>query len=577
MKVFQIIIIVTLLLSIVSLFLEQEEGVDPLIPSVNNVIDYCILTLIVIETAICIITARYKLLYIKEHKLSLLFVVLFIVLFIILKFRILFPLSRGSESISLLLILLRNTFLILKIFGRLQKFSHYVESFTIHPAQTILLSFLFMIFFGTLVLMMGFTTRDGRGLHFIDSLFTATSAVCVTGLIVVDTATHFTIWGQLVILTLIQIGGLGIMILSFFAIFALRRKISLEDKLLLSYMLSEDDMSSLAKSLKNIIIITFIIEFFGACILFAGFYPRHGFSLQGVFLAVFHSVSAFCNAGFSLFSDSLKSYRSNPLILGTVAVLIILGGLSFSVIVNIKNTVLKRIRSKLSGQAGKPEHLSLNTRVVIKFTLVLIALGMVFTYFLEHGESMKDLGLGEQYLSAFFQSVTLRTAGFNSIQFQSLTQATYLIMIVFMFIGAASGGTAGGIKINSLAVIGAYLRSFLSGEKQARIGKYSISQDRVGRSFIILLFGISLVVIGSFILALSENAPFLSLLFEATSAFGTVGLSTGITGGLSSVGKTAIILLMFLGRLGPLTILTAASSKRYQVQIEYPQGDISIG
>ncbi|MBN2351741.1 MAG: TrkH family potassium uptake protein [Spirochaetales bacterium] len=576
-KLFRVIVIVTLLFSIVSLFLEQAKDVGPGVRTAGNVIDYLIVSLVFLEAFVGVVTARYRFLYIKEHKFSLLFIAAFIVLFIIVKSNVFSQFTDTGGSISLLLILLRNAFLVMKIFGRFQKFSKFMENFTIHPAQSILLSFLFVILIGTLVLMMGFTTVDGKGLSFINGLFTSTSAVCVTGLIVVDTATQFTVWGQLVILILIQIGGLGIMILSFFAVFALRRTISLEDKLMLSYMLSEDDMSGLTKSLRNIILITFSIELAGAAVLFAGFLPKFGFSLHNAFLSVFHSVSAFCNAGFSLFSDSLESWRGDPVIIVTVAVLIILGGLSFAVITNVSAALVRRIRRRMTGSSPPKIGLTLNTKIILKYTLLLIVSGMVVFYFLEHANVMKKHDLGDQYLSAFFQSVTLRTAGFNSVPFGAFLPGTYLFMIVFMFIGAASGGTAGGIKINAVVVIGSYLRSFIKGEKQARLGNYSVSPDRVGRSFIILLFGLFSVIIGTFLLSLTERASFLSLFFEATSAFGTVGLSAGVTATLSVFGKMVIIGLMYLGRLGPLTILSAASRKKPKVNIEYPMGDVSIG
>jgi trk system potassium uptake protein TrkH len=576
-KIFRIIIIVTLFFSIISLFLEQAEDAGPAVRTVGNILDYLIVSLVALEALFGIIMARYKLLYIKEHKFSLLFIVLFIALFVIIKFNLFAQFTAAGESISLLLIILRNAFLVMKIFGRFQKFSKFMENFTLHPAQSILLSFLFLILTGTLVLMMGFTTVDGKGLSFINGLFTSTSAVCVTGLIVVDTAVHFTVWGQLVILVLIQIGGLGIMILSFFAIYALRRTISLEDKLLLSYMLSEDDMSGLTKTLRTIILITFSIELTGAIILFSGFLPRFGFTPHNALLSVFHSISAFCNAGFSLFSDSLESFRTNPVVVVTVALLIILGGLSFAVITNVSAVLARRLRRNKTGLTPPRLGFTLNTKLILKYTLILIAAGLVIFYFIEHANTMKNYGLGDQYLSAFFQSVTLRTAGFNTVPFGALQPGTYLFMIVFMFIGAGSGGTAGGIKINSVVVIGAYLRSFLRGEKHARLGNYSVSPDRVGRSIIILLFGLFSVLIGTFLLSLTEHAPFVSLFFEATSAFGTVGLSAGVTAGLSIVGKIILIVLMYLGRLGPLTILSAASRKTPRVRIDYPMGDVSIG
>jgi len=215
--------------------------------------------------------------------------------------------------------------------------------------------------------------------------------------------------------------------------------------------------------------------------------------------------------------------------------------------------------------------------VVLSITGILLLSGFIAFYLLEHEGVMADYGLGEQYLGSFFQSVTLRTAGFNSVPFGSLRDATLVFMLLFMFIGGASGSTAGGIKVNSLAAMGAYLASFLRQERQARIGRASIAPEKIGRAFLILVFGLCAVFFGTFILSLTEDAPFLDVLFESVSAFGTVGLSTGITPGLSGVGKSTVIVLMFLGRLGPLTILTAASRKEPQGFVEYPQGDLAIG
>ncbi|MBN1525950.1 MAG: TrkH family potassium uptake protein [Spirochaetales bacterium] len=577
MKSFQILIIITLVLCVILLFLEEEETAGPVLSIVIEIINYLILGLVIIETLSRFLQTKYKALFFREYLFSFVLLIFYISLFAFFKFQKFIVFPQGTESVALFVILIRNSILTVRLFARIQKLSRYLERFTARPALTMLQSFLYVILSGTFVLMMGFTTQDGNGLHFIDSLFTATSAVCVTGLIVVDTATHFTIWGQLIILVLIQIGGLGIMILSFSALFALRRKVSLEDKLLLSYMLSEEDMSGLSKSLANIISLTIILEFAGAVVLFIGFIPRFGLSVQTAFLAVFHSVSAFCNAGFALFSNSLEMFRTDPLIVGTIAVLIILGGISFSVIMNVRDVVFGRLFARFSKTAKKREQITLNTRVVIRFTLVLLTAGIILVYFLEHGQVMADYNLGEQYLSAFFQSVTLRTAGFNTIPFGSLAQGTALFMIVFMFIGAASGGTAGGIKINTFAVILARLRTFLQGGKKTRMGRYRISDERVSRSFIVLLFGIASVIAGSFFLTLFENADFLDILFEATSAFGTVGLSTGITAALSVGGKIVIIILMYFGRLGPITILSAASNTSQNTGIEFPRGDISIG
>jgi trk system potassium uptake protein TrkH len=342
-------------------------------------------------------------------------------------------------------------------------------------------------------------------------------------------------------------------------------------------MLSEDDMLGLSRSVRTIVMSTLTIELAGALALFSRFVFLAESLGDAVFHSVFHSVSAFCNAGFALYSDSLVSFNHDPLVILVIAVLITLGGISFGVINDLK-TWAGSLPGRLKGSRGRLIRIgSMNTRVVLAVSSVLVFAGFCGFYLLEHQGVMADYSLGKQYLGALFQSVTLRTAGFNSVSFAGLRDATLLFMIMFMFIGGASGSTAGGIKVNSLAAIGAFFLSFMRQEKTPRIGAYSVSSEKVGRAFLILFFGLSSVLLGTFVLSLTEEAPFINLLFEAVSAFGTVGLSTGLTPSLSPVGKTLIVILMFLGRMGPLTILTAASKKNLQGQIEYPQGDLAIG
>ncbi|RPJ08004.1 MAG: TrkH family potassium uptake protein [Spirochaetaceae bacterium] len=579
MKFHHVVIIITLVLTVVMLFLDQENNPGPELVVVSSIIDYAILTLIIVEIISSIFSVRYPFMYIREHLFSFVSVAVFFIVFMVVNAQTAWQLPRGAESLVLLVLFVRNTVLTLRIFGRIQKLAHYVENMTIRPAQTILQSFIFVILSGTFLLMMGFSTTDGMGLHFIDALFTSTSAVCVTGLIVVDTATAFTFLGKLIIMLLIQVGGLSIMVLSYAALFALRRKTSLADKLLLSYMLSEEDAKSFSRSLKTMIYSTIIIEGTGAVLLFMGFSPTMGVSFGTFFYSLFHSISAFCNAGFALFSNNLESYRTSPIIPATIAGLIILGGISFAVILNVRDILAYRIRRVFSKNPGKPEQLNVNSVVVLAGTLILIVSGMLMIYFLEHGRAMKDYSLGDQYYSAFFQSVTLRTAGFNTIPLGNLAGATYLLMIVYMFIGAASGGTAGGIKINTVALILARIRGMLRGESQVRLGNYYISSERVARSFIVLIFALSSIVLGTFFMLVFDEGDYLKILFEATSAFGTVGLSAGITSGLSWMSKLVLVFLMYFGRVGPLTILVAVGKKdqAQATKIQYPRGDISIG
>jgi trk system potassium uptake protein TrkH len=479
--------------------------------------------------------------------------------------------------LPLKLIILRNSYVLLAVFARLRRLTLFVRSFTAQPARTVMFSFLLAILTGTLILMLPFTGSAGRGLGLIDGLFTATSAVCVTGLIVVDTASAFSIWGKLVLLLLIQAGGLGIMILSFFVIFTLRRSLSLEDKLLISYMLSESDMRSLGRSIRGIIAITLACELTGALLLFPSFYNIPLTLPNAVFTSVFHAVSAFCNAGFSLFSDSLESFGASLPVNLVICLLIITGGLSFAVLMDFGGFTRNRLAQKVLKRNPPARRLALNTRVVLIGTGALLLAGTILVYALEHRNSLLPLNTGRQYLAAFFQSVTLRTAGFNTIDFSRLTTSTYLVMILFMFIGGASGSTAGGVKINSLAVILAYVRSILKDRKQTTLLHYALDKEMVLRALLILFFGITAVSAGLFVLSLTEQAPFIHLAFETMSAFGTVGLSAGVTPSLTQAGKCVIIILMFIGRIGPLTMLAAAVTRRRGVQVEYPRGEILIG
>jgi len=570
------IVILTLILSVVSLFLEQVDTTRTALLIFTNALDFAVLFLLLAEVFLEYRDAPYKRLYLQRNVFSLAFAAAFVILFIYNKYLLFRFRDTDYAGFSSIVLIIRNVFLLLKVFSRLKRLASIIEGISVHPAQTILFSFLMVILVGALVLMMPFTAAEGSGLGFLDALFTSTSAVCVTGLIVVDTATYFSFWGQMVILVLIQIGGLGIMMYSYFTLFVLRRTMSIEDKFLISYMISEEDMTGLSRSLTAILGITFLFEGLGALALFTEFFS--GIELpRAVLLSVFHSVSAFCNAGFALFSDSLESFQGSLTINLTISILIIVGGISFGVILNLKNYFSDRFKKLLGGDKRAIRRVTLNSKIVLIGTAVLLLTGMFFFYALEHKGVLQPMSLGRQYLAAFFQSVTLRTAGFNTISFASLSTGVCLFMIVYMFIGAASGGTAGGIKINTVAVLGAYVRAVLRNKDDVLISRYAIPGSRVLKAFLIFLFGILVVIVGVFILVLSEDAPLVDIMFETVSAFGTVGLSTGLTSSLTGVGRIVIILLMFTGRLGPITILAAASQKTRHVNISYPQADVTLG
>lgn len=564
------ILIATFVIGVVSLFLEQGEFLSPAGTIFIAIIDYLLVVLIVVELVVDILIAPYKIFWIRKNWLSVATSIVFIALFVYNRATADIVIEEAALSgfSATSLIVIRNFFLVFRVFGRMRRVSAFLSSLTVHPAQTMVVSFAMVVLVGSFYLMLPFTTVDGEGLNFIDALFTATSAVCVTGLIVVDTATWFTLAGKIGILLLIQIGGLGIMILSFSAAWALRRKFTLQDKLLLSYMTNEEDLSRVSRSLFSIITLTFMIEAAGGIVLFLAFYTQGMDLLEAIWYGLFHAVSAFCNAGFALFSDSLEGFRGSIITNLGICSLIILGALSFSVMSNLLDGI-KHPRV--------PFRLSLNSKIVLTTTAILLIVGTLLIYGLEHGTSMAEYGLGEQYLTTFFQSVTLRTAGFNTLPLAELGSAAVVVCVVWMFIGGASGSTAGGIKVNTAAVIAGYLRSRFRGRSRVLMFGFTLDRATVNNSIVLFLFGIITVMTGFFLLCITEDRSFADTLFETVSAFGTVGLSRGITGGLSTPGRLIISVLMFAGRLGPLTLLTALADRARDLDTIYPEKEILIG
>ena len=339
-------------------------------------------------------------------------------------------------------------------------------------------------------------------------------------------------------------------------------------------MLSDDDTAGIYKSMLSIVLTTIVIEGAGAVLLFCGFVPSMGCTPVTVWYAVFHSVSAFCNAGFALFPNSLEGFRHNPYIMFVFALLIISGGIGFSCMTNIRAV----LDSTLHGKRGRERTvLTLNTKIVLTGTAILLLAGTLLFYILEYDTTMKDYSLGEQYLASFFQSVTFRTAGFNSVPMGSLRPATYLLFCIFMVIGAASGSTAGGMKINTVAVLGSALYSYLKGEKHHRIGKAEIADSKVFQASIIFVADILCIVLASVVISAADTAPVEKILFEVCSAIGTVGVTSGLTPRLPAFVKFLLILLMYWGRVGALTILSSATPGTDRAKIRWPQAEIAIG
>ncbi|MBN1231763.1 MAG: Trk family potassium uptake protein [Candidatus Coatesbacteria bacterium] len=450
---------------------------------------------------------------------------------------------------------------------------NYMHYFLSKPSILIPLTFIVTILAGAFFLTLPIATVDGRGASFVDAFFTSCSATCVTGLIVQDTEIYWTKFGQIVILLLIQIGALGIMTLSASVAYMVGLGLGLRSQVAMKDLLDTDELSNLKSTLLFIVKMTFSVEAAGAVILSARFYTYTrdiGFS---IYSGIFHSISAFGNAGFSLFSKNLENFKFDPIILLTIAGLIITGGIGFLAVMSIMSIGIFR-----HGIRESWNKLNTHTKITLLTTLCLIFGGMAFIYFFEVDRSLKDYSVPTQLLSAFFQSVTTRTAGFNSIPFDNLNRITVLIIIILMFIGAAPGSTGGGIKVTTFAVLLLTVRRIMTGKNDVEAFNRSISENVVVRSIAILTTqSTALIVIFLLLLYIQPNFKEIDLLFESVSALGTVGLSLGITSSLSSFGKCLMIILMFLGRIGPLTIVLAIGKKHREYGIRYPQGRIMVG
>ena len=441
----------------------------------------------------------------------------------------------------------------------------------LRSAQIILLSFMAVIFLGAFLLMLPpVVTKGSSTLSFIDALFMATSATCVTGLSTLSIGDDFTLFGQLVILVLIQIGGLGIMTLSSSMTILLGRSMGMRDRVIMQDLLDISSMEELLAMVVDIIKYTFFIELWGAIILTISFtFEGYHFS-KAIYYGVFHSISAFCNAGFSLFSTSLESYATNPMIHGTIAVLVTFGGVGF--------IVLRELREILY-QGKSFVRISIHTKIVIITTAILIIAGTLFIFMGEYLHALDEYTLWEKIQISIFQSITLRTAGFNTIPLTNLNTYTLYVMTLFMFVGASPGSTGGGIKTTSLAILIQSIRATLSGQKDVVLFDRKMSSAVVVRTIAITF--ISIIVVSSFIFILmriESDQSFLTIFFEVISASGTVGLSLGVTPFLSFWGKMAISVLMLIGRIGPLTLVLAVGEKNKSVgKVEYPDGRVLIG
>ena len=444
-----------------------------------------------------------------------------------------------------------------------------LEALQKNPYMVFLLSFATIILAGTILLSLPFASQDGKSVGFINALFTSTSAVCVTGLIVVNTATYWTLFGKIVIITLIQVGGLGVMSMTAIISFFLGKRISLKTRILIMEERGADEIQGVVRLTKHILLYTFGVELVGAIIFSFVFIKDYGL-VTGIGFSLFHSISSFCNAGFDLIGNSAVNYVDNPIINFAVCGLIIIGGLGYYVFWDIY-------------ESKSFKRLTLHSKLALIISAVLIVGGAVIIYAVEHDNpgTMANLTMSGKIQASILQSVSPRTAGWNSVPIENLRMATVALMVTLMFIGGTSASTAGGIKTTTFGVMLVTIYNLIKGKRDIEVYGKSIMPTTAVRAFAISWICIILVVVVSFILSITESGTdydYLDILFETVSAFATVGLTRGITPELSDAGKVILSVVMYIGRVGPLTVaLAIMKNQSYIGNYTYPEGKIIIG
>jgi len=468
-------------------------------------------------------------------------------------------------------------FFLFFFFIEISKVSATIPNIKLSPPKLLLLSFVILILFGAVLLMLPkMTTMDGS-MSFFDALFTSISASCVTGLIVVDTATYFTVRGQFIIMMLIQLGGLNI--ISFATLFALmaRRNVGIKYQSIIQDNFSIGSINESKTLIKKVFQFSFAIELIGATIIFFSWGDEVHFSnlRHKIFASIFHAISAFNNGGFSTFSNGLfeSPIKHQNLLQITIAFLIILGSTGFTVLHEVFNL------RELKELWNKPwKRLSLNSKISLKTTVVLIVLGTLAYILLEQSHTLSNMSFPDQLTAAFFQSVTTRTAGFNTVDIGAISTPMVVFMLMLMYIGASPASTGGGIKTNTFTILFLSAYSTLRGKKNIDIDMKTISFDSVNKALLIFLFSVSVIFISVFILTITDgDKRILDLAFEEVSAFATVGLTRGITADLSTGGRIVIMVSMFVGRIGLLTLGHALSKRLISSDYKYPKAKIIIG
>jgi len=548
------------------------------------IMDIVIISIFILSAIIRFILAPRKWEYLKSHPFQYILILLFASQILIVKLLLTdvkyrFLLNQLSIiSVTQIYIILMQLYILIEIFAEIGRINSRLARLPIPASVLFVGSFLILILIGTILLLLPGASDGIEPLSFVDALFTSTSATCVTGLIVRETGGFFTRFGQVVIMILIQFGGLGLMTFGTFFALVFRREFGVRERMLLGDILNVNVFSKIKSLLSAIIVITLSFEAIGAILMYlnVGSYMKDGESR--FFWSIFHSISAFCNAGFSIWDDNIIRFTSDWKMTFIFAGLIIFGGLGFVVLTDIGMYILSPWKRK----KRKIPHFTLQTKIVFITTIILILSGMFLLMLSDTNSQLSKFKLPTTLLTAFFQSVTARTAGFNTVNIGSLAAGQLLILIILMFIGASPGSTGGGIKTTTFTTIFGLIKARMTGRKKVNLFNKSISPDIVNAAAMIIFLGLVLVSTGTFCLCVLElpnhgEWTFLDMLFEVVSAFGTVGLSTGITFNLCDASKLVLISIMFLGRVGPLTFLFAVISRKRIIHLEYVEENIIVG
>lgn len=453
---------------------------------------------------------------------------------------------------------------------RLSEIKPFWENLHLTPAQIVLISFMGIILLGTFLLYLPVSAAEGKKIALVDAFFMTTSAACVTGLATVSVKNDLSFFGQMVLLGTFQVGGLGFMTLSSSVGILMGRNMQMKERLIMQDLLEVNELNQIYSMITDIISFTFFIELWGAILLAIGFGIEGLDFGTAVYYGVFHSISAFCNAGFAMWDNSLENFATNPIISITISVLIILGGIGF--------VVLKELR-EIATTKRKLLNMSLHSKVVFLMTGLLLVAGSLFVFFGEFLNSLDGYTLWEKTLISFFQSTTLRTAGFNTLPLANIHPYTAYGFMMFMFIGASPGSTGGGIKTTTFAIILQSIRANLTGNKKVTFFDRTIPNSLIVKAIGVAFISIMIVSLFTLVMMqLEPNQGLLPLMFEVMSAFGTVGLSLGVTTQMSAAGKIAIGVLMYIGRVGPLTLALALGERAAkQGKYDYPDGRMIIG